>query len=67
MPLQSNRFVAVIMQTQQHNNVTCHVRSRSESITCVAAYHVYGDQEIHDVVRRNCMDYMVRGDQMHAF
>ena len=25
----------------------------------VSADHVYGDQEMHSVVRRHCMDYMV--------
>jgi hypothetical protein len=25
----------------------------------IAAFHVYGDQELHDVVRQNCMNYIV--------
>ncbi len=25
----------------------------------IAAYHVYGDQEMHDIVRQNCMNFIV--------
>ena len=28
------------------------------AVTPMTAFHVYGDQEMHDVVRQNCMDYI---------
>ena len=37
----------------------CHYVFYFHSITWPPADQVYGDQEMHSVVRNNCMDYMV--------
>jgi len=38
------------------------IKQMGEDGACLfraVADHVYGDQEMHDIVRKNCMDYIV--------
>ncbi len=37
---------------------SCFVCSNSNCV-CVSADQVYGDQDMHEVVRKHCMDYLV--------
>lgn len=46
----------VVLQCLQLQNST-----ELDPLLCVSADQVYGDQDMHEVVRKHCMDYLVSG------